>query len=70
IGLEGILIFRLFRRKRRADNADPSLGSKSITKELEAQSRVVAEPVSSVIDHTTRTLEPVYSSGQKTATEN
>ena len=69
IALEGILIFRLFRRKRSSGERGIGLGPKNITKELEAQSHVVAEPVSSVIDHTTRTLDPVYSSGQKTATD-
>ena len=66
IALEGILIFRLFRRKRSADEPAVTLRPKNITKELEAQSRVASEPVSSVIDHTTRTLDPVYSSSKTT----
>ena len=62
IGLEGVLISRLFRRNRKADRAPgDSLASTHITKELEARSRVIADPVSSVTDHTTRTLDPVYS---------
>ena len=62
IGLEGVLISRLFRRNRKADRAPgDSLTSTHITKELEARSRVIADPVSSVTDHTTRTLDPVYS---------
>ena len=59
IALEGILVFRLFRRKRPTDDAAKNVGPKGITKELEAQSHVLAEPVGSVIDHTTRTLDPV-----------
>ncbi len=59
IALEGILMFRLFRRKRAADDSAKSIGPKNITKELEAQSHAFAEPVSSVIDHTPRTLDPV-----------
>ena len=61
IGLEGILISRLFRRKRDVPKAsDSSPHTPHITKELEAQSRVIMEPVNSVTDHTTRTLDPVY----------
>lgn len=68
VGIEGVLILRLFRLKRNADDATGSIGPRNITKELEAESRVAAEPVGSVIDHTTRTLDPVYS-GEKTATD-
>jgi uncharacterized membrane protein len=62
IALEGVLISRLFSRKHKTDNL-PGKSSTAfhITKELEAQSRLTAEPVSSVTDHTTRTLDPVYS---------
>jgi len=57
IGLEGILISRLFRRR-----TDKSKSGEAtvLTKELEANSRVVSEPVGSVTDHTTRTLDPIY----------
>jgi hypothetical protein len=61
IGLECVYISRLFRRRR--DGEKPSETSSSsdrhTTKELEARSRVVSEPVGSVTDHTTRTLDPV-----------
>jgi hypothetical protein len=61
IALEGVLTFRLFRGKRdMGRTADKSSGEAHITKELEAQSRILAEPVSSVTDHTTRTLDPIH----------
>jgi hypothetical protein len=62
IGLEGVLISRLFRHKRKtAGLPGESPTAFHITKELEKQSRSMAEPVGSVTDHTTRTLDPVYS---------
>lgn len=69
IALEGILVLRLFRRKRKSEDTAVSFGPRNITRELEAESRVVAEPVNSVIDHTTRTLDPVYSGTKKTAAD-
>jgi hypothetical protein len=62
IALEGILVSRLFRRRRKTDDS-PGKSSTAIhiTKELEAQSRQASEPVGSVTDHTTRTLAPIYS---------
>jgi len=64
IGLEGILISRLFRRRADKSRTDKSKSGAeatvNITKELEAQSRIVSEPVGSVTDHTTRTLDPIY----------
>src|SRR6476620_9286936 len=66
VGLEGVLISRLFRRKRDRNMMADSLPSMAqITRELEAQSRGSGEPVSSVTDHTTRTLDPVYSEKRK-----
>jgi hypothetical protein len=60
IALEGILISRLFRRRSsREKSGDSSPLAMHTTKELEAQSRVIVEPVGSVTDHTTRTLDPV-----------
>ena len=59
IGLEGILISRLFRRRPDKPKAGAE-ATVNITKELEAQSRIVSEPVGSVTDHTTRTLDPIY----------
>jgi putative copper export protein len=62
IGIEGILVSRLFRRKRHAEDASgQALPGQRHTKELEAQSRTVSEPIDSVTDHTTRTLDPIYS---------
>jgi predicted lipid-binding transport protein (Tim44 family) len=61
VGLEGILISRLFRKKSSRDKSgDYAQSSMHTTKELEAQSRVNMEPVASVTDHTTRTLDPIY----------
>ncbi len=61
VGLEGILISRLFRRKRgQPRSVESSEATAHITKELEAHSHGFGAPVSSVTDHTTRTLDPVY----------
>jgi hypothetical protein len=61
IALEGILVSRLFRRRPKTDESrGKSSTAIHITRELEAQSRLAAEPVSSVTDHTTRTLDPIY----------
>jgi hypothetical protein len=59
IGIEGILISRLFRGrtgKSKPDVAAPP----NITRELEAPSRIASEPAGSVTDQTTRTLDPIY----------
>ncbi len=62
IGIEGILVSRLFRRKRKTvETSDSPSLRPHITKELGSQSELMSEPVSSVTDHTTRTLDPVYS---------
>lgn len=62
ISLEGILISRLFRKQAgRGKSDDASISVAHITKELEAQSRGFGEPAGSVTDHTTRTLDPIYS---------
>jgi hypothetical protein len=60
--LEGVLIRQLFRRKRSTVEAgDTVLPKGQTTKELDAaQARVLPEPLPSVTEHTTRTLEPVY----------
>jgi hypothetical protein len=61
IALEGILVSRLFRRRPKTDDSPvKSSPVMPVTRELEAQSRLAAEPVSSVTDHTTRTLDPIY----------
>ena len=59
IALEAVYVIRLFRHRHDGDKADPP-SEKHITKELEAHTRIVAEPVGSVTDHTTRTLDPIY----------
>jgi predicted lipid-binding transport protein (Tim44 family) len=60
IGLEAVYVSRLFRFRRDSETAtDQSRLATNITKELEAQSRMTGEPVGSVTDHTTRTLDPV-----------
>jgi len=62
IALEGVLVSRLFGRKRRSDDESANtMTGTHITKELEAQSRGFGQPVASVTDHTTRTLDPIYS---------
>ncbi|HYW70291.1 MAG TPA: hypothetical protein VE961_04620 [Pyrinomonadaceae bacterium] len=61
IALEGVLISRLFRRKRKTDESVQGSVETHVTRELAEQSRLASEPVSSVTDHTTRTLDPIYS---------
>ena len=62
ITLEGVLISRLFRRKRKSDDlSDQGRLGTHVTRELAEKSRLTTEPVSSVTDHTTRTLDPIYS---------
>lgn len=61
--IEGVLIRRLSRRKRDVEETgDIALSKRQTTKELDAaQARVLPEAMPSVTEHTTRTLEPVYS---------
>jgi hypothetical protein len=61
--LEGVCLRLLMRRKRDAETTgDTALLNEQTTKELgRAEDRLLTEPAPSVIDHTTRTLEPVYS---------
>jgi len=62
IGIEGILVSRLFRRKRLAEDASGhAIPGQRHTKELEAQGTIVTEPADSVTAQTTRTLDPIYS---------
>ena len=60
--LEGVCLRLLMRRKRDTETtAAKSQLNEQTTRELDrAGERLLAEPESSVIDHTTRTLEPVY----------
>ena len=61
--VEGVFIWQLLRRKRGAEETgDTALSKEQATKELDAaQARVLPEAMPSVTEHTTRTLEPVYS---------
>lgn len=61
--IEGVLIWRLSRLKRSAEETgDAALPKTQTTKELDAgPARVLPEAMPSVTEHTTRTLEPVYS---------
>ena len=62
IALEAVYVSRLLRVRRDAESsADKTLSTEHTTRELEARSHTLAEPVTSVTDHTTRTLDPVYS---------
>ena len=61
--IEGVLIWRLMRYHRgAAATGEAALSKGQDTKELDAaQARALSEPIPSVTEHTTRTLEPVYS---------
>lgn len=61
--LEGVCLRLLMRRKRDTEaTGTKALMNEQTTKELDrAQERLLTEPAPSVTDHTTRTLEPVYS---------
>ena len=61
--IEGVLIWRLSRRKRGAEaTGDTALSKEQTTKELDAaRAKALPEAMPSVIEHTTRTLEPIYS---------
>jgi len=56
--IEGVLVWRLSRRKR---GAEPT-GDTVLSKELDsARARELPVATASVTEHTTRTLEPIYS---------
>ena len=61
--LEGVLTWRLTRHRRGAEERGATELSKGqTTKELDAaRARVLPEAMLSVTEHTTRTLEPIYS---------
>jgi|ERR1051326_7898003 flagellar basal body-associated protein FliL len=62
IALEGIFTYLLFRGRQRGEVKDAKLTSaQSTTKQLEAQSQFPLQPVESVTENTTRTLDPVFS---------
>ncbi|MDT7603049.1 MAG: hypothetical protein QOF61_1046 [Acidobacteriota bacterium] len=60
--VEGVLVWRLLRRKRGdEETGETALSKGQATKELDAaQARSLPEHMPSVTEHTTRTLEPVY----------
>ena len=60
--IEGVFIWQLIIRTRRAEETGPTaLPKKQTTKELEAeQVRVLPEAMPSITEHTTRAFEPVY----------
>ena len=60
--LEGVFLRLLFRRKHNSQRADNNVLAKGhATKELDvARAGLLQEPVPSVTDHTTRTLEPIH----------
>jgi hypothetical protein len=62
--VESVLIRLLLKGKKGTEEADDlaKRQNEQTTRELEeAQARVLPEPMPSVTEHTTRTLEPVYS---------
>jgi len=61
--IEGLCLRMLMRRNRGVAETDAAaLSQEKPTKELDpARERLLSEPAVSVTDHTTRTLEPVYS---------
>ena len=61
--IEGVLLWRLSRRKRGTEvPGDTALSKGQTTKELdEARERELPEATPSVTEHTTRTLGPIYS---------
>lgn len=61
--LEGTFVWLLLSRRDGRKKADaPEPLKEQTTKELDAtQVRILPEPAASITDHTTRTLEPVYS---------
>ena len=62
VGIEAVFIWLLLRRRGGVKEADDStLLKEHTTKELDAaQARALPEPLPSVTEHTTRTLDPVY----------
>ena len=64
LAVEGVLIRLLLKSKKSTEEADNTVKrlKEQTTKELgEAQAGVFPEPAPSVTEHTTRTLEPIYS---------
>ena len=61
--IEGVLIWRLLRRHRGAEErGDTALSKEHATKELDAaQARALPEAMQSVTEHTTRAFDPIYS---------
>jgi FtsZ-interacting cell division protein ZipA len=64
MAVEGVLIQLLWRQKSEAKETSDSARrlKEQATKELDAaEARSLPEPLQSVTEHTTRTLEPLYS---------
>ena len=65
--VEGVFIWQFLARKRGSEERgntglSTGLSNEQAAKQLDAaQSRMLSEPISSVTEHTTRTLEPIYS---------
>jgi len=61
--VEGVFTWQfLFRKRGYEGTGDTALSKQQAMKQLDAsQARVLPEPVPSVTEHTTRTLEPIYS---------
>ena len=61
--VEGVFIWQFMGRKRGAEGTgNASLSKEQTSQQLDAaQSRMLSEPISTVTEHTTRTLEPIYS---------
>jgi uncharacterized paraquat-inducible protein A len=61
--IEGVFIWMLLNRRRGAKEVrEAKQPNEQVTKELDAaQARALAEPVSSITEHTTRKFEPTYS---------
>jgi hypothetical protein len=63
LGVEGVLIWQLVRRRPGAqDGRDSAPQDKQTTRELDvAPAQALPEPISSVTEQTTRAFEPLYS---------
>ena len=59
--IEAVFVWMLFSRNRAANRAREIATKQPVTKELDAaHARLLAEPIPSVTEHTTRAFDPVY----------
>lgn len=59
--IEAVFVWMLFSRNRAANRARELAMKQTVTKELDAaHGRMLAEPIPSVTEHTTRAFDPVY----------